>query len=307
VSILVFLTGIWWIFQNVLPAMSLVQDHILWTTTDAAMKKLPITLGRVVSAFLVVIMTVIVTRNVPGLLEITLLKNLPLDRGARFAVTTLCRYSLAIVGVVFAFSRIGIGWSRVQWLVAAMTVGLGFGLQEIFANFISGLIILFEQPIRVDDVVTIEDVTGVVSKIKIRATTIRKWDRRELIVPNKEFITGRLVNWTLSDNVMRLEFPVGIAYGSDTALAEKILYEIAHADKDVLTDPAPTVVFKSFGDSCLDFELRVYFNGIETYLPLWHRTNMAIDQAFRKANLEIAFPQRDLHIRSSDIPLPVPG
>jgi small-conductance mechanosensitive channel len=106
---------------------------------------------------------------------------------------------------------------------------------------------------------------------------------------------------------MRMDFPVGLAYGSDTALAEKLLYDIAEADEDVLADPAPMVVFKNFGNSCLDFELRVYYNGIDTYLPLWHRTNMAIDQAFRKANIEIAFPQRDLHIRSSDIPLPTQG
>jgi potassium efflux system protein len=302
---LTFFLGTWGIFQSTLPAMGIVQDFPLWKTTDAAMTPIDITLGQVISALLVVIMTVVVTRNVPGLLEIALLQNLPLDRGARFAITMLCRYSLAIVGVILAFSRIGIGWSKVQWLVAAMTVGLGFGLQEIFANFVAGVIILFEQPIRVDDVVTVEDVTGMVSKIKIRATTIRRWDRRELIVPNKEFITSRLVNWTLSDNVMRMEFPVGIAYGSDTAKAEKILYDIARSDEQVLTDPAPVVVFKSFGDSCLDFELRVYFNGISTYVPLWHRTNMAIDKAFREANIEIAFPQRDLHIRSSDIPLPV--
>ncbi|MCF7975301.1 MAG: mechanosensitive ion channel [Phycisphaerae bacterium] len=305
-AVLILIIGIWWIFQSILPAMNKIQEHGLWPTAnlDANQEPIDITIGNLVGAFLFVVMTVIVTKNVPGLLEITLLRNLPLDRGARFAISTLCRYALAIIGITLAFTKIGIGWAKVQWLVAAMTVGLGFGLQEIFANFISGLIILFEQPIRVDDVVTVEDVTGVVTQIKIRATTIRKWDRRELIVPNKEFITNRLINWTLSDNVMRMEFPVGIAYGSDTAKAEKLLYEIAQADTDVLKDPPAVVIFKGFGDSCLDFELRVYFNGIDAYLPLWHRINMAIDQAFRQANVEIAFPQRDLHLRSSDIPLP---
>jgi potassium efflux system protein len=306
-AVLVLLLGIWWIFQSVLPAMHYIQDKGLWPTgkLDANQQIIYITIGNLMGAFLVAVMTVIVTRNVPGFLEITLLQNLPLDRGARFAITTLCRYALAIIGITLAFTKIGIGWSKVQWLVAAMTVGLGFGLQEIFANFVSGLIILFEQPIRVDDVVTVADVTGVVTQIKIRATTIRKWDRRELIVPNKEFITNRLVNWTLSDNVMRITFPVGIAYGSDTVKTEKTLYEVAHADADVLKNPAPKVVFKGFGNSCLDFELRIYFNmGMDSYLPLWHRINMAIDQAFRKAHIEIAFPQRDLHLRSSDIPLP---
>jgi len=223
----------------------------------------------------------------------------------RFAITTLFRYTLAVIGMVLAFGKIGIGWSKVQWLIAAMTVGLGFGLQEIFANFVSGLIILFEQPIRVDDVVTIGEVTGKVSKIRIRATTIRRWDQRELVVPNKEFITGRLINWTLSDNILRREFIVGIAYGSDIAKAERILYEVARANPLVLKDPGPVVVFKNFGDNSLEFELRVYVSGADNYLPVWHGINCAIDEAFRKAGIEIAFPQRDIHIRSVTKSMPI--
>ena len=186
-----------------------------------------------------------------------------------------------------------------------MTVGLGFGLQEIFANFVSGIIILFEQPIRVDDIVTIGEVTGSVAKIRIRATTIRRWDQRELIVPNKEFITGRLINWTLSDNVLRREFIVGIAYGSDTAKAEKILYEVARANPLVLKDREPVVIFKSFGDNSLEFELRVFISGIENYVPVWHSINCAIDEAFRKAGIVIAFPQRDIYIHSADTNIPL--
>jgi potassium efflux system protein len=253
----------------------------------------------------VVILTVAIARNAPGLLEIVILRRLPLDRGARFAIITICRYILAGVGAALAFSAIGIGWSKIQWLVAAMTVGLGFGLQEIFANFISGLIMLFEQPVRVDDIVTVGDVTGKVTSIRIRATTIRKWDQRELIVPNKEFITGRLINWTLSDNVLRRDFAVGIAYGSDISKAERLLRAIAEADERVLKDPAPLVLFKGFGDNSLDFELRVNFSGIEHNLPLWHDINCAIDTEFRKAGIEIAFPQRDVHVRSIDLDVPI--
>jgi potassium efflux system protein len=242
---------------------------------------------------------------VPGLLEIFVLRRLPIDRGIRFAITTICRYVLVVIGVVWAFTEIGIGWSKVQWLIAAMTVGLGFGLQEIFANFVSGLIILFEQPIRVDDIVTVGDVTGRVTTIKIRATTIRRWDQRELIVPNKEFITGQLINWTLSDNILRRDFPVGIAYGSDIRKAERILYEIAEADSRVLKDPAPVVLFKGFGNSSLDFELRINYSGIEHNLSLWHDINVAIDDRFREAGVEIAFPQHDLHLRSVDLDIPL--
>jgi potassium efflux system protein len=293
--------GIWYVWKDVLPALGELARIELWKMSAEEI----VTLGSLAMALFLAALTVIVTRNVPGLLEIIVLRRLPLDRGVRFAITTLFRYTLAVIGTVLAFGKIGIGWSKVQWLVAAMTVGLGFGLQEIFANFVSGLIILFEQPIRVDDVVTISEVTGKVAKIRIRATTIRRWDQRELVVPNKEFITGHLINWTLSDNVLRREFLVGIAYGSDTAKAERILYEVARANPLVLKDPKPMVIFKAFGDSSLEFELRVYISGIDNYVPVWHSINFAIDQEFRKAGIEIAFPQHDLHIRSVDKSIPI--
>ena len=293
--------GIWYVWKDVLPALGELTRMELWKMSAEEI----VTLGSLAMALFLAVLTVIVTRNVPGLLEIIVLRRLPLDRGVRFAITTLFRYMLAVIGTVLAFGKIGIGWSKVQWLVAAMTVGLGFGLQEIFANFVSGLIILFEQPIRVDDVVTIGEVTGKVTKIRIRATTILRWDQRELIVPNKEFITGHLINWTLSDNVLRREFLVGIAYGSDTAKAERILYEVARANPLVLEDPKPMVIFKAFGDNSLEFELRVYITGIDNYVPVWHSINCAIDQEFRKAGIEIAFPQRDIHIRSVDKSIPI--
>jgi len=300
VTTILLVLGTWTIWDDVLPAFAKLGEYRLYTIGADI-----ITLGAIVTALVVTILTVIVARNVPGLLEIIVLRRLPLDRGIRFAIITICRYLLVIIGVVWAFTEIGIGWAKVQWLIAAMTVGLGFGLQEIFANFVSGLIILFEQPIRVDDVVTVGDVTGRVSMIKIRATTIRRWDQRELIVPNKEFITGQLINWTLSDNILRRDFPVGIAYGSDIRKAEKLLYEIAEANARVLKDPAPTVLFKGFGDNCLDFELRVNYAGIENSLPLWHDINVAIDDKFREANIEIAFPQHDVHVRSVDLDIPL--
>ena len=127
-----------------------------------------------------------------------------MDPGTRYAFITICRYLIITVGIIVAFGWLGVPWASYQWLVAAVTVGLGFGLQEIFANFVSGLIVLFEQPIRVGDVVSIGDVTGVVSKIRMRATTVTNWDRHDLIVPNKEFITGRLLNWTLTNTVNRV-------------------------------------------------------------------------------------------------------
>jgi potassium efflux system protein len=137
----------------------------------------------------------------------------------------------------------------------------------------------------------------------MRATTITDWDRKELIVPNKEFVTGRLVNWSLSDKVLRLTIPVGIAYGSDTELARRLLLEVAAAHPDVLETPEPMVLFREFGESSLDFQLRVHVPDVAYRLPVTHDLHMAIDKAFREAGVEIAFPQRDLHLKSSDVSL----
>jgi potassium efflux system protein len=245
-----------------------------------------------------VLAAIVAARNIPGLLEITILRVLPLDAGARYAVNAMSRYIITAVGLVIAFSAIGIGWSKVQWLVAAVTVGLGFGLQEIFANFVSGIIILFERPIRVGDTVTIGSISGTVSRIRIRATTITDWDRKELIVPNKEFITAQLINWTLSDPMLRVVVDVGVAYGSDTRQVQTLLEQAARQNPHVLADPPPGVFFVGFGQSSLDFSLRAFVPSVSLAFMVKHQLHMAIDEAFRQAGIEIAFPQRDVHIRS---------
>jgi potassium efflux system protein len=230
------------------------------------------------------------------LLEATLFRGL--GHGVRYAYSTIAKYAVVLAGLALAFDAIGIGWSSIQWLVAAIGVGLGFGLQEIFANFISGLIILFERPIRVGDVVTVGEVSGTVSRIRTRATWITAFDRKELLVPNKEFVTGQLINWTLSDAVLRLSIPVGIAYGSDTNRAIEVLEKVAKESWRVLADPRPHVLFIAFGDSSLSFELRVFVRSAEQLFAARHDLHMGIDRAFREAGIEIAFPQRDLHLRS---------
>ena len=290
--------SVWVIWSEVLTGLGILRQVKLWNVTVEG-QPVAVTAANLAIALLVVWITVLAYRNVPGILEVTILQRLQLESGGRYAIGHLARYAVAVVGVVWALGEIGVRWGHIQWLVAAMTVGLGFGLQEIFANFVSGLIILFEQPIRVGDTVTVGDTTGAVSRIRIRATTITDWDRKELIVPNKEFVTSRLVNWSLSDKVIRAILKVGIAYGSDTDLAEKILRDVAQANPTVLDDPKPVVLFKGFGESSLDFELRVYVSGIENYRPVWHDLTKAIDCEFRKAKIEIAFPQRDIHIRST--------
>lgn len=324
VACVIMLSGSWMIWSQVMPALQVFNRVEIWSTTvnvvesfetpegeetlRSVTKQKWVTLGDFLFAFGIVAVAVLGSKNLPGLLELSLLQRLPLDHGERNAVTTLCRYACILVGVIWAAKTVGIGWSSVQWLVAALTVGLGFGLQEIFANFVSGLIILFERPIRIGDVVTIDSVTGSVSKIQIRATTIIDWDRKEYIVPNKEFVTGRLLNWTLSDKTNRVVINVGVAYGSDTDLALEILNRVAAENPVVLTDPAPVASFEGFGDSALSFNLRVYLPNLDNRLRVITDLHLTIDREFRKANIEIAFPQMDLHVRSmptKEMKLPV--
>jgi len=299
--------GSWAIWEPVFPAFGVLQNISLWSysgVVDGVTTQIPISLANLVMAVVVVVSTIIASRNLPGLLEITILNRLPMDAGARYAFTTLCRYAITAIGIILAFNTIGFRWSSVQWLIAALGVGLGFGLQEIVANFICGLIVLFERPFRVGDTVTVGDVSGTVSRIRIRATSILDWNRKELIVPNKEFITGKLVNWSLSDPISRYIIPVGIAYGSDVELAEKLLKEIVQDNPLVLKEPKPSVYFLGFGDNSLDFELRIFINNLDHWLPTRHELHKAIDRAFRKAGIVIAFPQRDVHF-DTDQPLKI--
>ncbi len=304
--------GVLLIWAEILPAVGILEHVELWDTTRTVTLSLqdatgvareatetrlvPVTLADLFGALLIGLIAFALVRNLPGLLDVSLFRRL--SAGERYAYSTLVKYAIALAGVAFALGAIGIGWANIQWLVAAVGVGLGFGLQEIFANLISGLIILFERPIRVGDTVTIGSISGVVSKIRTRATWITGFDRRELVVPNKEFITQQLINWSLSDGVLRIDVAVGIAYGSDTNKAVEVLSKLAKEHPRVMKDPAPQVLFVGFGDSSLNFELRAFLPDVREFIVAKHELHLAVDAAFREAGIEIAFPQRDLHLRS---------
>jgi potassium efflux system protein len=251
--------------------------------------------------FLVIsIITVVSARNLPSLLEMLFLEHLPLDRSFRYATKALISYTIVVVGMILAFRALSIGWSNVQWLATALTFGLAFGLQEIFANFVAGIILMFERPIRIGDWITVDEFTGVVTKIRTRATKIVNWDRKEYVIPNKDFITGRLVNWTLSDAINRVVIEVGIAYGSDVDKAKSLIYEICQNHPKTLEEPPTVVAFQEFGDSSLNLSIRTFIGDIESRLPVIDKLHTEINRAFKEAGIEISFPQRDLHVRSID-------
>jgi potassium efflux system protein len=291
--------GLWLTWSQVVPALAILDQVTLWETAavvDGHEQADAITLANLAMAILLSVAAVVAARNIPGVLEVVLLGRLDMTPGNRYAVSQVARYAIVGLGVLVVFNAIGGSWSQVQWLVAALSVGLGFGLQEIFANFVSGLIILFERPVRIGDTVTVGEVTGTVSRIRIRATTITDGDRRELVVPNKTFITDRVINWTLSDPITRIVIRVGIAYGSDTELAHRVIMDAVRALPLVLAEPEPTVFFVGLGENALDFEVRVFVKEINERMPLTHELHTNIERALQAHGIQIPCPQRDVHV-----------
>lgn len=290
VMVVALLVGLWLIWAQMVPALGALKRVQLWTyagaaATGGAAKQIPVTLADLLLAGGVFLLTFAAARNIPGLLRIALLRQLNLSDGGTYAITAITRYVVLVVGVVLAFGLIGVGWSSVHWLVAAMTVGLGFGLQEIFANFVSGLIILFERPIRIGDVVTVGEVTGVVSRIRTRATMIVNFDHKELIIPNKAFITGQVMNWTLSDTVLRLVIPVSVAGNSDLDKTQALLLELAKACPLVLKDPPPRAILVGLTASSASFELRAFTSGMDDFHQARHELLRVIGHNFEQAGI----------------------
>ena len=286
------LLGIW---QYLLPATKILDSWELWRITVGSVVEF-VTARDLLLSLIAFALTFFSVRNIPGMLELLLLQRLPLDAGARYAVASIFRYILLVVGVIIALGYLKIPWSNYSWLVAAISVGLGFGLQEIVANFVSGLILLLERPVRVGDVVTIDNVTGVVSRIQMRATTITNWDNQELVVPNKDLISGKLLNWTLSSVINRIALKVGVAYGTDIAKVRELITKIVERHPDVLNEPAAVITFEEFGDSSLNFVIRCCTTSIKRRWNLVDEINSAVNEAFEREGIEIPFPQRVVHM-----------
>jgi len=282
------------------PSLSPLSPSAGSSKGELASEPLVITAADLGLALLLILVTLALVRSLPGALEFALIGRLPLDAGARYAASTVARYLVVFIGFGAAAQAVGIDWGRIQWLAAALTFGLAFGLQEIFANFISGLIILFERPVRVGDIVTLGDVTGKVTRVRMRATTITDWNRKELIIPNKELVTGRVINWTLTESVTRTVIPIGIAYGSNVEQARGLILEAARAQPEVMTDPEPSCWFEAFGDSVYQLQLRIWLPEPKHIPEARHAILDRIRHAFEAAQIEIAFPQRDIHIRSME-------
>jgi len=229
-------------------------------------------------------------------LDEAVFKRHEVERGVRASYRILIKYIFVFMGFLLALSVLGFELRNITIFGGALGIGIGFGLQNVVNNFVSGLILLFEQPVRVGDIVTVDGEWGEIKKIGLRASVVKRIDYTDLVVPNFIFTSSTIINWTLSDNFVRLTIPVGVAYGSDVPLVMKTLSEVADSITMVVKKPEPQVMFMNFGESSLDFELRVWITNVYERFRVLSELHQGIDRRFRDAGIVIAFPQRDLHL-----------
>lgn len=296
----------------VVPALGLLAAASVWNVDLALFKSVGalslwpidadkwVTAGDVVKAAVIVLVTSYIWRNLSAFFAIAVYPRMRDDAGLQFAALSLCRYLVLGVGILSALASIRLGLEKIGVVLAALGVGLGFGLQEIVSNFVSGLILLIERPIRVGDTVSVGDMTGKVDRINIRATTIINSDNHCIIVPNREFITTKLVNWTHKDKIVRVSLAVSVAYGTDPARTADLLLAIARGDADVLKNPVPSASLESLGDSGLVFGLYVHVPEPGLAGRVRHRLYSEIQRRFDSEAIEIPYPIRELRVRSTD-------
>jgi small-conductance mechanosensitive channel len=262
--------------------------------------ELALSLGGALGFGLMIWASILIARFVRFALEEDVLSRAALPRGVPFAISTLVRYAVLLLGFSMALLAAGFDMSRLALMLGALGVGVGIGLQDIVNNVVSGLILLFERPVQVGDTVELGSIRGVVRRIGIRSSTVRTFDGAEVVIPNSKLVSESFVNWTLSDRQQRIEIPVGVAYGTDPERVIALLEAVVRARPEFLKEPPPVVLFDRFGESSLDFLVRVWAPDFDTSRTLEGQLLLDVHRALREAGIEIPFPQRDLHLRSID-------
>ena len=280
---------------------SVVEEIKVIFTSGFTVGSLKVVPARIVLALVSLGVAVALSAWFQGQMRKRWVSKMPMDRGAREAMVTLIGYVGVTIAILVTLGVAGIDYANLAIIAGALSLGIGFGLQNIVNNFVSGLILLFERPVKTGDWIVVGNTEGHVKRIRIRATQIQTFDRADVIVPNSELISGQVTNWMLHDPQGRARIPIGVAYGSDTQQVKEILLRVANEHTEVITDgskPEPKVLFRQFGDSSLDFELRCFIRNIDKRIDVTSDLNFAIDAAFRANGIEIPFPQRDLHFKN---------
>jgi potassium efflux system protein len=296
------LTALWvYLTLSIFEVKDIVFDG-LWNAmgTRWTVGNIDVSLGDFVAFGLAVYAAFPLSRFVRFILGEELLPRTSLPRGVPYAITSATHYAILLVGFLFAVRLAGVDMSQVVLVIGALGVGIGIGLQDVVNNFVSGVILLVERPVKPGDTIEVGSLLGEVRRIGIRSSTVRTFQGAEVIVPNARLVSDQLVNWTLSDQNRRLEIPVGVAYGTDPERVLQLLLATASAHPAILGQPEPSALFVGFGDSSLDFQVRAWTDRVDIWRQVQSELTVAINAAIRDAKIEIPFPQRDLHVRSVD-------
>jgi len=263
----------------------------------------PVSLSSIIMFIVLMSVILILSKMLNKFILRRIFSKLNLDASMQFTLLRVTHYVIMIIGAIIAFQFIGINLSGLAVIFGLLSVGIGFGLQNVTSNFIAGLILLFERPIQIGDRVMVGDTEGDVLDINIRSTTIRSLSNVSIIVPNSEFISSRVINWSHGDKKIRIDIDVGVSYNSDLDTVLRCLQEVAVENPKVLKNPEPDVLFRSFGDSSWNMSLRIWLPDPKYHHIIRSEINCAIVQKFRDNKIEIPFPQRDLHLRSAEQPI----
>jgi small-conductance mechanosensitive channel len=238
-----------------------------------------------------------------GFLRKNVYERVHLDESVQYTFSVTIKYIMLIIGVMIGLAALGVELAALTVFAGTIGIGIGFGLQDIAKNFISGLVMLVERPVKVGDYIEVSGLPGKVKAIKARSTIVDTFDNISVIVPNAEFMNQQVINWSYSDKITRLKLPVGVAYGTDPELVKATLLDAAKSHPDVLKIPEPYVWFTEFGNSSLNFELYIWTNEPNNRFTLKSHINFEINKFFKAAGIKIPFPQRDIHFKSTDVPL----
>jgi small-conductance mechanosensitive channel len=288
------------VFEVIIPQFH-VYNHINQILNFQLFKvgEYPISIAAFLKLFIILILFAVVSRILRDMVLVRFFSYMKIDPGTQFTFSRVIHYLIMVVGVVFGFQTIGIDLSGLAVIFGFLSVGIGFGLQNITSNFVAGLILLFERPINVGDRVQIGDLEGDIDEIKIRATRIQTVDNISIIVPNSEFVSSNVINYSHGDPKIRINIDVGVSYNSDLDLVLRTLKEIAKEEPEVLNKPEPDVLLRNFGDSSWDMRLRVWISNPKRHPIVRSKINCAIVKKFRERNIEIPFPQRDINFRTA--------
>ncbi len=295
----VLFASLYAIWSDLISIAYYLNNVILWEQVETTSKGTvveSVTLLNILRSVLYVIVTYVLVKNIKGILEVTFFSRIKLSKGTPHTITAVLTYFLVCFGSISAFTSLGISWSKIQWVFTALSVGLGFGVREIFGSFVSGTILLFERPIRVGDKVTVGNFTGVITRIRLRSTTLVDDEHKEVVLPNQAFVTDRFINWTYNNTITRLQVIIKISTDANLELVRTLLYQVASEAPKVMEDPAPNVNLIGFGEGWIEHEFTVYVPELDDRSATRNFLYKRITELFNQHQIKIAFNQMDVHL-----------